>query len=152
MKPVEVKLSVPIVAPLLDVVKDLADGLRGSLAVPSAAPESDSDFRSLWTSELLRGQNEDIAALLGLFDEQFFADGAIVFDQDNAEPIARACSSIRLHLRERCLRGVADESLESGDVDLDRLDASVRKAFLCYLFLATLQEVIIQHLDQGVLE
>jgi hypothetical protein len=28
----------------------------------------------------------------------------------------------------------------------------VRKAFLCYLFLATVQELIIQHLDSSIIE
>jgi hypothetical protein len=28
----------------------------------------------------------------------------------------------------------------------------VRKAFMCYLFLATVQELIIQHLDSSIIE
>ena len=38
-----------------------------------------------------------------------------------------------------------------GDVDLNTLDEPLRKAFMCYLFLATIQELIIQHLDESIL-
>jgi hypothetical protein len=31
------------------------------------------------------------------------------------------------------------------------LDEPVRKAFTCYLFLATIQELIIQHLDSSII-
>ena len=46
---------------------------------------------------------------------------------------------------------MGDEALESGDVDLMSLDEPLRKAFMCYLFLATIQELIIQHLDESIL-
>lgn len=151
MKRVEVKLSLPIVAPLLDVVRELAEGLKDNLASKPQIPDSDPDLRELWTEDLLRTQNEEVHALLGLFDEEFFAEGVIAFDQGNAERIARACSAVRLHLRERHLKGLGDETLESGEVELGRLEEGTRKAFMCYLFLATIQELIIQHLDDTIL-
>jgi hypothetical protein len=150
MKPIKVTLSLPIVAPLLDVVKDLADGLKGKLAVNADLPEADLDFRDQWSSELLRAQNDDLDALLGLFNEEFFTNGEVTFDQNNAESIARACSAVRLLLRERDLKTLGDETLETGDVAVANLDEATRKAFMCYLFLATIQELIIQHLDEGL--
>ena len=33
-----------------------------------------------------------------------------------------------------------------------KLDEPSQKAYLCYVFLATLQELIIQHLDAAILE
>ena len=45
-----------------------------------------------------------------------------------------------------------DDTLEGGDVELEELSESVRKAFMCYLFLATVQELIIQHLDSSIIE
>jgi len=36
-------------------------------------------------------------------------------------------------------------------VDLQQLEEPLRKAFMCYLFLATVQELIIQHLDESIL-
>ncbi len=151
MKRVEVKLSLPIVAPLLDVVKELADGLKSTLAAKPELPEADLDFRDLWSGELLESQTEDINALLGLFNEEFFSEGVVAFDQTNAERIARACSAVRLHLRERYLKPLGDEALETGEIEAGNLDETVRKAFMCYLFLATIQELIIQHLDESII-
>ena len=151
MKRVEVKLSLAVVAPLLDVVKELADGLKQTLAAQPTLPDTDSVFREVWTQELLATQNEDVSALLGLFNEDFFPEGVVAFDQSNAESIARACSAIRLQLRERYLKPLGDDALEMGEVELARLDEPTRKAFMCYLFLATIQELIIQHLDESII-
>ncbi|MEO6874078.1 MAG: hypothetical protein ABI222_04585 [Opitutaceae bacterium] len=151
MKRIEVKLALPVVAPLLDVIKGLADGLRKNLAAPLGLSDLDAEFDAQWTQELVEAQTADVAALLAMFNEEFFSDGVIAFDEDNAEPIVRATAAIRLRLRERYLKTMGDEALESGNVALEKLDESVRKAFMCYLFLATIQELIIQHLDSSIL-
>jgi hypothetical protein len=151
-KRVEVRLSLPVVAPLLDVIKSVADSLRGQLAAPLAMNELDPEFRDAWTGELLANQTDDLTRLLGLFDSEFFSTGLIGFDEDNADAIVRACAAVRLHLRTRFLTGLTDETLETGDVELADLDEPVRKAFMCYLFLATVQELIIQHLDSSIIE
>jgi hypothetical protein len=151
MKRIEVKLALPVVAPLLDVIKMLGDNLRSNLAAPVALEDLDAEFRSAWVDELLLAQNGEITTLLALFDDDFFREGIVAFDESNAEPIVRACAAVRLHLRERYLKQLGDEMLESGDVDLTKLGEPLRKAFMCYLFLATIQELIIQHLDESIL-
>lgn len=151
-KHVKVTLSLPVVAPLLDVVKAAADSLQHQLAAPLAMEDLEAEFRDTWTGELLSGQNEDVRTLLGLFDSEFFATGVIGFDGQNVEAIVRACSAVRLRLRTRFLGGLDDEKLESGDVELGSLDEPVRKAFMCYLFLATIQEIVIQHMDSSIIE
>jgi len=152
MKRIEVKLALPIVAPLLDVMKGMADSLRQNLAAPIGVGDLDAEFGASWTDELLAAQNEDVRLLLALFNEEFFADGVIAFDEENAEPLVRATAAVRLRLREYYLKPLGDESLESGNVELEKLDETLRKAFMCYLFLATIQELIIQHLDSSILE
>ena len=152
MKRIEVKLALPIVAPLLDVIKELADGLKKHLAVAPAAQEIDPEMRDAWVGELLSAQNDDVATLLGLFNDEFFTEGVVAFDEENAEAVVRACAAIRLRLRERFLAPLGDETLESGEVDVSTLAEPTRKAFMCYLFLATVQELIIQHLDSSILE
>lgn len=151
MKRIEVKLALPVVAPLLDVIKTLGDSLRTNLAATIALQDLDPDFRGAWIDELLLAQNAEITTLLGLFDDDFFSEGVVAFDEVNAEPIVRACAAVRLHLRERYLKPLGDDTLESGDIDLMTLDEPLRKAFMCYLFLATIQELIIQHLDESIL-
>lgn len=150
-KRVEVKLSLPVVAPLLDVIRELSTELEKSLAAPQALHDLDQEFRGAWIGELLEGQNEDLRALLALFDGEFFTEGVVAFDETNAEPIVRACTAVRLQLRERRLKSLTDDALETGDIDMAGLDEPVRKAFMCYLFLATVQELIIQHLDSSII-
>ncbi len=152
MKRIEVKLSLEVVAPLLDVVKQVVDGLGVRLAAPNRLEDLDADLRTAWRDDLLRSQNEDCRRFLALFDREFFASGTIGFDEDNAESVLRACAAIRLRMRERELKALPDDAIESADPDVNQLDEPVRKAFLGYVFLATLQELIIQHLDSTILE
>ena len=151
-KRIEVKLSLAVVAPLLDVIRDLAAGLTTSLAAPQALSGLDQELRDSWVEELVRGQQGDVKTLLALFDEDFFLEGVVAFDETNAEAIVRACAAVRLRLRDQHLKSLGDEILESGDVELAKLDEPLRRAFMCYLFLATVQELIIQHLDSTILE
>jgi hypothetical protein len=146
-----VTLALPVVAPLLDVIKELADSLQKNLAAPLALQDIDPEFREAWEDELLTSQNDDLRTLLALFDDEFFAEGVVSFDEKNADAIVRACAAVRLRLREVYLKPIGDEALEGGDVDLMTLDEPLRKAFTCYLFLATVQELIIQHLDESIL-
>jgi hypothetical protein len=151
MKRIEVKLALPVVAPLLDVIKELADNLRKNLATPFVVKDIDADLQAAWIDDLISEQNEEVRTLLALFDDEFFSEGVVAFDENNAEVIVRACAAVRLRLRDKYLKPIGDETLESGDVDLMTLDEPLRKAFMCYLFLATIQELIIQHLDESIL-
>lgn len=152
MKRVEVRLNLEAVAPLLDVIKAAADDLGAALAVRQTVPLTEPEFADEWLRELRQGQNDDTTRFLALFGSEFFASGTIALDPGNAEPVLRACAAVRLRLRERYLKQFGDEALESGEVDIDELPDEVRKAFAGYVFLATLQEIIIQHLDPTVME
>jgi hypothetical protein len=152
MKRIEVKLALPVVAPLLDVIKELSDGLKNRLAAPLGVADLEEDFKQDWTAELLAAQNEDVGVLLALFDDEFFNEGVIGLDESNAEAVVRACAAVRLRLRAAALKSMGDEMLETSDIDVTQLKEPTRRAFMCYLFLATLQELIIQHLDSSIIE
>ncbi|MCF7689050.1 MAG: hypothetical protein K9N01_12200 [Cephaloticoccus sp.] len=147
MKRIEVKLSVSVVAPLLDVVRELAGELKSNLAAHPNLEAMDEVLQRSWLEDLMASQNTDLDTLLALFDEEFFKEGAIVLDEDNAEMIIRACAAVRLRLRAKHLGAIGEEDMESGNVAVDELPEPTRRAFICYLFLATMQELIIQHLD-----
>ncbi len=151
MKRIEVKLSLSVVAPLLDLIKASSDVLEAQIAAPLSLEDIDADFRDEWKSELLEGQHEEMHALLGLFNSDFFINGVVAFDEDNAEVIVRACSALRLRLRRHDLKVLDDEQLESGGVELEQLSESLQKPYMCYVFLGTIQELIIQHLDSAIL-
>lgn len=152
MKRIEVKLSLAVVAPLLDVIKRVGDELRGGLAAPGALTDLDPELDAAWRDELQTTQNDEVAALLALFNDEFFHEGVIALDASNAEPVLRACSAVRLRLRGVDLKNLPDDTLEDGSTELSDLEENVRKAFMAYLFLATVQELIIQHLDSSILE
>jgi hypothetical protein len=151
MKRIEVKLSLGVVAPLLDLMKASSDVLEAQIAAPLALDDIDVDFRDEWKAELLAGQQEELHALMGLFNSDFFVNGVVAFDEDNAEIIVRACSALRLRLRRHDLKVLEDEQLESGGVELESLPEPLQKPYMCYVFLGTIQELIIQHLDSAIL-
>lgn len=152
MKRVEIKLNLEAVAPLLDAIKAVADQLEPVHAANPVVPDDDPEFSASWREELLAGQQSDLAVLLGLFGADFFATGVISLDPVNSEPVLRACAALRLKLRAEHLMGLEEERLEAGDVELDDLAPRLQRAFAAYVFLATLQEVIVQHLDPTTLE
>ncbi len=147
MKRIEVRLSVSVVAPLLDVIREMTEQLKHNLAATQKLDDIDEDLRQSWLDDLMASQNMDLVTLMALFDEEFFKDGAIEFDEENAELVIRACAAVRLRLRTQRLSQIDEESMESGNVSVEELPEATRKAFVCYLFLATMQELIIQHLD-----
>ena len=145
-------MNLEAVAPLLDVIKEAADDLQPTLAVAPHVPDPDAEFSSGWKGELLAGQNSDINVFLGLFGSDFFSTGVVPLDPTNSEAILRACSAVRLRLRAKYLEPLGDEVLESGEVELEAMPEIQQRAFAAYVFLATLQELIVQHLDPTVLE
>ena len=52
----------------------------------------------------------------------------------------------------RELRALSDDAIEGAGVDVEKLGEAAQKAYMGYVFLATLQELIIQHLDATILE
>ena len=133
MKRIEVKLSLEVVAPLLDVIKAAGDSLHDELAAPLPMEQVDVEMREEWRGELISEQNGDVTRLLALFDSDFFASGVVNFDEENADGILRACAAVRLRLRDRFLDTVSDEMLEAGNVDMEELTATDRRAFMCCL-------------------
>lgn len=147
MKRVEIKLSQPIVAPLLDFVKPIAEELHDEVVIELRFPDTDPHFQEAWKEDLVEGQTMDAKVFMGLFGSEFFETGTIVVDETNADSVLRATAAIRLKLRIAFLSDVSDEVLESGEVPFDDLGQREQQAYACYLFLATVQEIVIQHLD-----
>ena len=153
-KRVEMKLNLQVVAPLLDVIKAVAGSLKSHLAVtaPTAEDAGDEEMAALWRDSLLETQNAGVDALLALFDGGFFKTGAITLDAGNGAQIVRACAAVRLGVRGKFLKMFSDESLEQGigDVDFKKYPDDIRRAMMCYMFLATIQEVIIANLGREI--
>jgi len=150
MKRIEVKLSLPVVAPLIDVMKAASDSLRQRLASPLRIPDLDADFREFWTAELLDSQQAELSAFLGLFDGEFYSTGALIIPLDQVELVLRAATALRLEIRSQQLKAISDADLEAGKVTLEDMPDPLRSSFLCYVLLASIQEIVIQTLDPGL--
>lgn len=147
MKKIEIKLSQTTVAPLLDFVKPIADQLHEELVVKPHFPDDDLPFQESWKQDLLEALGEDSRIFMGLFDREFFESGNIVINEENGDAVLRSAAAIRLKLRSAFLGEVPDEVLEAGEVPFEELTVTEQQAYACYLFLATIQEIVIQHLD-----
>lgn len=147
MKQVEIRLNISAVAPLLDVIKTAADDLRGTLAVRATFPDHDAEFTETWTQDLMAAQNSDVRELLGLFDSDFFADGAIAIDSENCDSLLRACSALRIRILTRWLGAVSPEILEDEDAPAEAIPAEIRLPFAAYTFLDQIQKIILEHLS-----
>ncbi len=152
MKQVEIKLNISAVAPLLDVIKQAADDLRGTLAIAATFPEEDADFTETWTQELMVAQNSDVRALLGLFDSDFFTDGAVSIDSNNCESLLRGCAAVRIRILARWLQAVPAEIIEDEDASISDIAEELRLPFAAYTFLDQVQKIILEHLNPAVAE
>ena len=62
------------------------------------------------------------------------------------DELLRSLTEIRLTLREDALRGVTDEQLEQGEVDLKEEKSTVRIGYFAYLVMAEIQERLISEI------
>jgi len=152
MKQVEIKLNISAVAPLLDVIKQAADDLRTTLAIRANFPEEDVEFIETWTQDLMAAQNSDVRALLGLFDAEFFEDGAISIDSNNCESLLRGCAALRIRIAHRWLHELPVELIEDEDASVADVPEDVRLPFATYTFLDQIQKIILEHLNPAVAE
>jgi hypothetical protein len=152
MKRVEVKLDLTNVAPLLDVLKSASDALAHRLALPLELPLLDADSLEQWNSELVSSQNADVDALLKLFNRDFFSEETVAFDEENADAVIRACAALKLYLYHEYLSDLAEEDFESNEVVYDALTERQQKPYVTFMFLDTLQKVIMRHLNDLVVD
>ena len=152
MKQVEIKLNIGAVAPLLDVIKQAADDLRSTLAIAATFPEEDADFTETWTQELMAAQNSDVRELLGLFDAEFFEDGAISIDSSNCESLLRGCAAVRIRILARWLQEVPAEIIEDEEAPISEIPDQLRLPFAAYTFLDQIQKIILEHLNPAMAE
>lgn len=147
MKKIEIKLSQGVVAPLLDFIKAVRETLRDELVVGVEFPDADPDLQEMWKEDLLEALDTDLTVFMELFDSDFFESGKIVIDEENGDGVLRAAAALRLKIRTDFLKNVPDAALEQGEVPFQEMSLQEQQAYGCYLFLATIQEVVLQSID-----
>ena len=147
MKAIELRLNRDVVGPLLAFIAPVLKQLEHEAALALPLAEEDDELAEIWCHGLIHTQVEDCRCLMGLFDGEFRDSGRVLVDLELADQILRASSAIRLKVREIFLTHIPDSALEGADFDFAALPEPDRTGFEAYLFFATLQEVIIRHLD-----
>lgn len=107
-------------------------------------PEDDPELQLLWLNELRAKLESDVEALLKVIKRPTFGQGEIRLQEDVADAVLRSCSAIRMYLREYQLKDMTDAELEVCDLAPNGLPDELRSAYLMYLFLAALQNLILE--------
>jgi len=147
MTKIEIGLNQEAVLPLLEFIRPVMEKLEHEAVLALPVADDDDDLADIWSSGLLHTQTDDCSYLMGLFDEEFRQSGVVRIEVEQADRFLRASSAIRLKVRETFLTHVPDSALEGADFDFDALTDPDRTGLAVYVLFATLQEVIIEHLD-----
>lgn len=148
MKPIEIRLDPALVESLLDSIAPILELLENELASPAEFPdEEDELLEDFWTSDLLKAQREEIAVISGLFDEEFMESGRAVIEPEDMDKVLRACSAIRLKIRDTMLDPIDDSKLEEGDLEGVEWTDEMQIGYAAYALFASLQELIVAQLN-----
>ena len=149
MKKIEVKLHRSLVAPLLDYLRELASVVDYGGFPPQVTETSklDPEMVEMWEEELRELGGDDRKQFFSLFDGHFIESGTIHLDEQQASAVLRATAWFRLKIRERDLAKVPDEILERGDLSFKGMSETEQKGYSAFVFLAALQELILEHLE-----
>ena len=107
----------------------------------------DDDLVEAWESGLAEEARGDRVAVARLLKNPKFASGRVEVDDDDAEDLLRGLTELRLTLRSTSLSEVSDQELESGGLDLEGSDSSLKMGFFAYLVIAEVQERLIEFLS-----
>ncbi len=147
MTPIEIRLDPKLVATLLETISPTLEKLESELATPAEPPADDAVMEGFWRNDLLEAQRDEVAAVAELFDEDFMETGRAVIPAENMERVLRACSAIRLKLRETALKPLTDGQLERGELDDVQWTDDLRIGYGCYSLFASLQELIVAQME-----
>ena len=150
-KRLELKLPAPVVGPLLEFLLPLArETGDAALAFEPHLEAIEEDFRGDWRADIALQSQDDQQRFAAIFDtDDFRRHGTAEFGPEDCEPLLRAAAALRLKLRNRKLGAIADSALEEGEINFARLNKEEQLAITAYMLLASLQEIIIRHLEPG---
>lgn len=147
MNPIEIRLDPALVAALLDTIRPALEGLETELASAADVPADDDMLENFWKNDLLDSQREEVAAISELFDLDFMESGRAIIVPDNMERVLRACSAIRLRLRDTALSSISDQQLEEGTLEDVAWTRELQEAYAAYSLFGHLQELIVAQIE-----
>lgn len=149
MSPIEIRLNPALVASLLETISPALEQLEGELASPAPTPDQDELMEDVWMGDLLESQREEMAIIVQLFDEDFMESGRAIILPEDMDRVLRACSAIRLKLRQTALAPLDDQELEEGELEDIQWTDALKVGYAAYSLFASLQELIVAQMDGG---
>jgi hypothetical protein len=135
---------VPGLTEIVDsVLRCLLDGLEDRIPRMPQIPDEDPDLIEWWKSSLRERFAEDAGVLREVLQSPGFGQGKVELSMAQAESLLRACSGLRLTIRQSVLGRFSDADLESGAVTPTTVTADEKEPLFCFWFLGVMQEAIV---------
>lgn len=143
MPEVFVKMDTPVREFLKRMLRGIYESLNETGRPRGYCPDAEDD-QEFWVDGLRSDNLEALETLLNFVKNENFGMGTSEIAQEDLFAIMRACSCIRLHLRETALKGISDEVLENPGAQLDILKGPLNEVYVVYSVLAYIQTAAVE--------
>ncbi len=147
MPELDMQINPFMVDALIELIEAIMGNLESVLPGKELIPEEDEYLSSYWVRSLREEQEKDCTALMHLLRDRRFGRSPVQVKERDAEAILRSCSALRLKIQDSLLRDIPEYSLETGELQVKALAPETQRGYACYLFLASVQALLIQELD-----
>lgn len=124
------------------VLKKLGNTLPRKLQAPD-----DPELCAIWEEDLREAFRSDATLLLRILHDSDFGKSGYSLEDVQVESLVRACSGLRLALRDAVLGKFSDAELEAGATHPAYFPPEEREGVLGFWFLGALQELLVRALD-----
>lgn len=150
MPEIEMKINPFMVDALVHLIETISGNLESVLPARKHIPENDDMLSEAWSEGLREDQDRDCAALLYLLRDRRFGRSKVPVKDETAESILRACSAVRLKIQDSLLKDLPDHAMETGQIAIQDLEPGQQRGYACYLFLASIQAILIGELNPEI--
>lgn len=143
MPAIDLRFPGEVRAVLSDLGRMLSESAPAAMLQRTQAPQDDDpEFAESWLAGIHERVEEDVAAVIALFENPAFGEGPVELGDDEALAALRGFTVLRLTLRDTALREIDDEALETGRIDRRKLRIPQRHAYACYGALGEIQDAL----------
>lgn len=135
-----------LAAPFRRFAATVEEFLEDGVGLLAEVPEEDPDLQIIWEDTLREGVRADCDCILELVQRPEFGHLNVPLTMGQVDALLRACSAIRLKVHRVHLAEIEDEKLERAEVALESLPEQQARAYMIYVFLANLQEVLVDQI------
>lgn len=137
---------IPEIAPVFKrFIKVLEQFTEGCEPIRAHIPQEDQELAQLWQDSLRESLREDIQKVFEHAQLNVLGEQVVYWDEAVVESVLRVCAAVRLNIHQERLNGISDEALEEGTIDYAALPETQQQALSLYVFLAAVQEWLIDH-------